>query len=120
MNSRSDAFRRSESRLRKPFAASVSDPVIRCRVVSSWTRSRRCCCMTLGIGRERVELELGGAGVHRDLGDADDEALLEGVDAERLVQEVSGLGLELDRGALEHGGVLTGAQRLQRAAVEEE
>src|SRR4051812_24553444 len=60
-------------------------------------------------------------GVDGDLGRADDEALLQRVDAEGLVQEVRRLGLELDGRALEHGGpVALALERLERAAVEEE
>src|SRR4051794_39612989 len=63
-----------------------------------------------------------GAGVDRDLGDADLQAALERVDAEGLVQQRGRLGLELDRGALQDGGAvgLVDLQRLEGAAVEEE
>src|SRR3954453_2507307 len=60
------------------------------------------------------------SGVDGDRGRADDEALLQRVDAEGLVEEVRRLGLELDGRTLEHGGaVVVALERLQGAAVEE-
>ena len=93
------------------------------RAIASWYLVER---PALASARERCRPDAGAprgdlGGIDRDLGDADHEALGERVDAERLVEQLGGLGLELDRRALEHGGaVVVGLQRLQRAAVEEE